>query len=319
MSRSVWVTAGVSALAFVLASGAASAAQTTSLATGTARGHDKQPPGSHLRLGARRPSHVNARANKPRRIAVTLAPGSGYQQAAGSGRVRALQRRLAGMEFAPGPIDGRYGPLTTAAVERFQAALGLRVDGISGHQTLTALSGLPRGAIYPGAGYQQAGGSERVRALQRRLAGMGFIPGPIDGRYGPLTTRAVERFQSAHHLSLDGIVGIRTLRALKTAGPRATPGRGASRHPVPQTKPLPAGPAPEAKPAPVQGQPQRPPALPVTPVLLALAALGLATVSVSYRRAGRRLRRAHAAARPRPQTEQRPGRSDLLRQGGPAR
>jgi peptidoglycan hydrolase-like protein with peptidoglycan-binding domain len=201
---------------------------------------------------------------------VTLAPGSGYQQAAGSGRVRALQRRLAGMGFAPGPIDGRYGPLTTGAVERFQAALGLTVDGISGRQTLTALSEMPKGALCPGAGYQQAGGSGRVRALQRRLAGTGFAPGPIDGRYGPLTTGAVRRFQGADRLYVDGIVGIRTLRALKAAGRRAPAPRGVARPSAPQARPTLSQPAPEAQPAPTHGQPQRPPALPVTPVLLAL-------------------------------------------------
>jgi peptidoglycan hydrolase-like protein with peptidoglycan-binding domain len=317
MSRSVWVTAGVSALAFVLASGAASAAQTTSLAAGTTRGHVKQAPGSH-RLGVNRPRHVNARANTPRPIAATLAPGSGYQQAGGSGRVRALQRRLAGMGFAPGPIDGRYGPLTTGAVERLQAALGLTVDGISGRHTLTALSKMPKGALYPGAGNQQADGSGRVRALQRRLAGMGFAPGPIDGRYGPLTTGAVERFQGAHRLSVDGVVGTRTLRALKAVIRRA-PAPRVARPPAPQARQTPSQPAPEAQPAPAHGQPQRPPALPVTPVLLALAALGLATVGVSYMRAGRRVRRAQAGIRPSSQTDQAPRRPDLIGHRGRAR
>jgi hypothetical protein len=64
-----------------------------------------------------------------------LAPGTGYQQVGGSPQVRSLQHRLATMRFRPGPIDGVYGPLTTAAVERLQNANGLPVDGIVGPRT----------------------------------------------------------------------------------------------------------------------------------------------------------------------------------------
>src|SRR5437868_5047219 len=54
-----------------------------------------------------------------------LARGSGYGAAHGSALVRTLQRRLAGVGYAPGPIDGLYGPLTEGAVRAFQAARGL--------------------------------------------------------------------------------------------------------------------------------------------------------------------------------------------------
>ena len=149
--------------------------------------------------------------------AVLLAPGSGSYRARGSVLVRALQLRLAEVGAAPGRIDGRYGSLTERAVGRFQAAHGLRVDGIAGPVTLAALNA-PIPVLYPGAGDQQAGGSGSVRSLQRRLAGLGFAPGPIDGRDGPLTIQAVERFQGAHGLQADGIVGVHTWRALRAAG-----------------------------------------------------------------------------------------------------
>jgi len=74
-----------------------------------------------------------------RRVATAvLALGSGYV-GHGLGRVRALQRRLLQAGYAPGPIDGRYGPRTEQAVMRFQAAHGLQVDGIAGPLTFAHL------------------------------------------------------------------------------------------------------------------------------------------------------------------------------------
>ena len=76
---------------------------------------------------------------------------------------------------------------------RFQAARGLVVDGIAGPITLGVL-GVHGRVLYPGSGYAGTG-STRVQALQRRLRRAGFSPGPVDGRYGPLTEAAVTRFR----------------------------------------------------------------------------------------------------------------------------
>jgi murein L,D-transpeptidase YcbB/YkuD len=80
-----------------------------------------------------------------------LARGSGYDEPGGSPLVRRLQHRLALAGFAPGPVDGLYGPRTEVAVSRFQAATGLAIDGIAGSHTLAALYA-PRPTLYPGAG-----------------------------------------------------------------------------------------------------------------------------------------------------------------------
>lgn len=53
-----------------------------------------------------------------------------------------LQRRLAAMGYNPGPIDGRYGPRTAAAVKAFQQSAGIAIDGVAGPQTQAALAGV---------------------------------------------------------------------------------------------------------------------------------------------------------------------------------
>ena len=147
-----------------------------------------------------------------------LAFGTGYGTSSGSSPVKALQLRLISLGYSPGPVDGRYGPLTEHAVIAFQAGHGLRVDGIAGPLTLGALTSA-KPVLYPGQGYTP-GGSPLVRSLQRKLAATGFTSGPIDGRYGPLTERAVMRYQAARHLQVDGIAGPQTLGHLEARAPR---------------------------------------------------------------------------------------------------
>jgi hypothetical protein len=64
-----------------------------------------------------------------------LARGAGYGTEAGSKAVRELQLHLRRLGARPGPIDGLYGPVTEAAVERFQRSHGLAIDGVVGSQT----------------------------------------------------------------------------------------------------------------------------------------------------------------------------------------
>jgi len=57
-------------------------------------------------------------------------------------------------------------------------------------------------------------GSE-VEDLQRKLAGQGINPGPVDGIFGPKTEDAVKRFQERAGLDADGIAGPKTMAALE--------------------------------------------------------------------------------------------------------
>jgi peptidoglycan hydrolase-like protein with peptidoglycan-binding domain len=224
-----------------------------------------------------------------------LRPGAGYASRDGSRLVRQLQRQLALAGDHPGPLDGRFGPLTEAAVIRCQTAHGLPVDGIVGPLTAGALRA-GRRALAPGAGYRTVSGSSAVRVLQRRLARRGFDPGPIDGRYGPLTMRAVAHFQRARHLTMTGIAGVHTRAILvRSTQPR---------HPTSSPASTPVGLQPSHK-QPPHEQPSRTrqqlpltpaasptdntlPVLPITitVLLLGVAMLGWLAVTVSHEVAG---------------------------------
>ena len=75
-----------------------------------------------------------------------------------------VQKRLTALGYAPGALDGRYGPATAAAVKAFQRDRRLEVDGIAGPLTLAALRQKPAKA--PAAAPEPA--TTPVRRTQSR-------------------------------------------------------------------------------------------------------------------------------------------------------
>lgn len=59
---------------------------------------------------------------------------------------------------------------------------------------------------------------EEVRQIQTALRDLGYFNSKIDGIYGTRTKAAVERFQKDYGLTVDGIAGKNTLKALKIKG-----------------------------------------------------------------------------------------------------
>ncbi|MEW6492247.1 MAG: peptidoglycan-binding protein, partial [Cyanobacteriota bacterium] len=103
---------------------------------------------------------------------------------------------------------------TEAAVRRLQQARGLRVDGIAGSNTLSALNGTS-GNIPTTAELRPGSSGQAVTQLQNRLKALGFYNGPISGFYSRLTEAAVRDFQRSRGLSVNGIVGPTTASALQ--------------------------------------------------------------------------------------------------------
>ena len=119
-----------------------------------------------------------------------------------------VQEDLADLGFYDGPVNGVYGPRTTAAVKRFQARAGLPVDGIAGTQTM--------GAINLALGNDS---TDAVDLLQTTLKGLCYYGGNVDGIFGSGTEAALIAFQKAEGLSADGRYGPKTAVALAKAWP----------------------------------------------------------------------------------------------------
>ncbi len=68
---------------------------------------------------------------------------------------------------------------------------------------------------YPGQSTKRGSSAKaRIRLIQQQLIAKGENPGPVDGMFGRLTEASVRRYQAAQGLTIDGIVGPQTWRAL---------------------------------------------------------------------------------------------------------
>lgn len=102
-------------------------------------------------------------------------------------------------------VDGNVGPAT---VRRWQQVMGTTVDGIISGQQVPDGRTYARPAIDPSVVRYGNGGSDLIRAVQRRL-GCG-----VDGLLGPGTIRAI---QAHYGLAQDASFGPATARALQSA------------------------------------------------------------------------------------------------------
>jgi peptidoglycan hydrolase-like protein with peptidoglycan-binding domain len=79
-----------------------------------------------------------------------------------------------------------------------------------------------------GATAPKAADPQLVRNVQKELKAEGINPGPIDGIWGPKTSRGVREFQKAQNLEETGQLNGKTLSALGIAGGQtAAAGAGA--------------------------------------------------------------------------------------------
>lgn len=122
--------------------------------------------------------------------------------------VRPLQQLLRARGHSVG-VDGIFGPQTEGAVKAFQSSKNLAADGIVGAQTW------PRLVVQ----VKKGSTGDAVRGVQEvmkfhDLSDGEAPPVQVDGIFGPKTDSWIRGFQTALGISVDGIVGPITWRAL---------------------------------------------------------------------------------------------------------
>ncbi len=148
----------------------------------------------------------------------TPTPGDDYKrlQPGDTGNaVKALQRRLRELGYFDGEIGGNYLDLTTAAVKRFQKAIGVDQTGIASASLQRRIfddnapeytKNTPKPTVQPET-IKQGDKSETVIKIKKRLAELGFFGGSTTSdSFGTGTVAAVKAFQKACDLRQTGEV-----------------------------------------------------------------------------------------------------------------
>ncbi|BBD60802.1 peptidoglycan-binding domain 1 [Nostoc sp. HK-01] len=164
-------------------------------------------------------------------------PAQALKKGEKNSQVASLQQKLQAAGYFKQPVTGYFGPVTEAAIIKFQKAHGLKADGVVGSQTLAVLeSGLgtatasvvktkpsvtkstPKKSqpLSSQVVLQRGDLSYEVMSIQRKLQAAGYFDQPITGDFNAATEEAVIKFQKAYGLFANGIVDARTLTAIES-------------------------------------------------------------------------------------------------------
>ncbi|MCL1795377.1 MAG: peptidoglycan-binding protein [Clostridia bacterium] len=150
-----------------------------------------------------------------------------------SSDVKKLQERLKELGYFSASATGYYGSATQTAVEKFQKANKLKVDGIAGSDTQNVLFGTNAGKNQTPAEDMGSAGqnyptlregmkSTAVTTMQKKLIELGYLKTEATGLFGSATKTAVIAFQKANKLTADGVAGVQTLSLLYGNGASGT-------------------------------------------------------------------------------------------------
>ncbi|OLR91053.1 N-acetylmuramoyl-L-alanine amidase [Actinokineospora bangkokensis] len=146
----------------------------------------------------------------------------------GGPAVAEVRSTLAALGLMPATTgEAVFDAAVEQAVRAFQQQRGLITDGLVGPATYRAL----RDATHQLGGRPLAYmvsapiSGDDVLTLQERLLELGYDAGRPNGVFGGQTEAALRNFQRDYGLTVDGICGPETVRALRQLSPRARGGR----------------------------------------------------------------------------------------------
>ncbi|MEW6430005.1 MAG: peptidoglycan-binding protein [Myxococcota bacterium] len=150
---------------------------------------------------------------RPSSRSVGAASSGRLQQGASGPAVTDLQHLLRSVGFYGANVDGKFGPVTDAAVRAFQRKYGLTVDGWAGPQTMAALRATT-GNVSPTAPTSPMSSTSNATRVQSAIDfGMGHLGAPYVGggspyRFGKPGDGRVYQMQGQRpYLSPRGVVG----------------------------------------------------------------------------------------------------------------
>jgi peptidoglycan hydrolase-like protein with peptidoglycan-binding domain len=174
-------------------------------------------------------------------------------------RVEKLQTRLRELGYLAEPMDGEYGSRTVEAVKLFQKKAGLKVDGIAGVRTQTALfkKSAPKCDEY--IPLKKGDTGSRVKEMQECLRKLGFLAKEANSRFDNDTVAALKAFLNTLGEAGDGKSAAPELldKLFRYVPPTPAP----TPTPVPEATPTPAPtpePTPTLEPTPTAQPPQAP-------------------------------------------------------------
>ena len=201
-------------------------------------------PTTAARSAAPSPSSTPTSTTSPKPSASPTKPKPAYvlQKGDKGEKVRELQHRLRQLDWYSGSISGSYAGSTVKGVKGFQEKRKIAETGAVDTKTWAVLTKMTRkpskaerhNKLVPGPAILKRGSSgDRVRDLQARLKQIAWYSGNVTGRYGAVTARAVEGFQSKREIPVTGAVDQRTLDRLRAMTRTPTSDQKHNRAPKP--------------------------------------------------------------------------------------
>ena len=128
--------------------------------------------------------------------------------------VRGVQRELATRGYQPGSLNGDAGLQTRAAIMAWQHDTGRVVTGEATEALLQAMIfGARPAAKTPGT--TSGAAREITRAVEKLLAELGYVPGPVDGKADTQTANAIKAFEKDRSMPSTGRISGRLIAEIR--------------------------------------------------------------------------------------------------------